>query len=235
VEVDEPARRRVEHGRAGPQHRAVEDHRDVRPALVSLDEVDDLMAPGLLLAVAEDANIDGQLARAREQRRGLQEGVELPLVVGRAAGVEPAVPQGRLERRRLPLLFRPRRLDVEVPVDEHRRSATRRSLGRPKLADDERERLRLDQLRVAACGADEVAHPLPGAPHVILVSRIGADRRNPEERRELFQPGWFDLSHAARVYSPKVARLSAKRATRPEASGSPRARAASSGSGSRSA
>ena len=106
VEVGDAARRDLEHRNAGLEQVPVEDHAGVSPTLVRLQEVDDRVASGLLLAVAGEPDVHGQRALRRQQRRRLQQEVELALVVGDASGVEPAVAHGRLERRRLPGLER---------------------------------------------------------------------------------------------------------------------------------
>ena len=62
VEIDHPARRYMENRRARPEHRGVEDHRRIGSTLVRSDELDDLVAAGLLLPVAHEADVDGQLA-----------------------------------------------------------------------------------------------------------------------------------------------------------------------------
>ena len=169
MEVADSARRDVERRLPAPRHVGVEDHGGVGPALVLADPVDDRVAADLLLAVARDADVDRQRALGGEQRRRLQQQVELALVVGDAACVEPLVPDRRLERRALPQLERRRRLDVEVAVDEH----CRRGVGvgrRAQLADRERPLAVVDELALAAGAAHEIAQPRrprgrrPGAP-----------------------------------------------------------------------
>jgi hypothetical protein len=108
----------VEHRFAAPEHGGVEDDCRIRSALVGGDVVDDLVAARLLFAVADKPDVHGELAGLREVGRGLEERVQLSLVVGRAAAVEPAVANRRLERRRLPLVERRGGLHVEVAVDE---------------------------------------------------------------------------------------------------------------------
>ena len=173
--------------------------------------------------------LTGQRALRSEQRRALQQRPELALVVGDAARVNPLVADRRLERLALPQLERRRRLHVEVAVDEDRRrvAVARR---RGNLADDERLRVRLLQLRLAAGATDEVANPLPRPPHVAGVLRIRADARNPQQLRKLVEPG---LVHDA----PSLNGSRRGRRVRPRraASARPRARGASSASDSRSA
>ena len=47
----------------------------------------------------------------------------------------------------------------------------------------------VDQLALAAGGADELADPFPGATHVVRVRRIGTDRWDAQELGELVEPG----------------------------------------------
>ena len=136
VEVDEPARREHERGQAAPDHVGVEDHRRVGAALVGREEVDDRVAADLLLAVAAEPDVDRQLARPCELAGGREQQVELALVVDRAAAVEVAVAELRLERIALPELERRRRLHVEVAVAEDGRR--RPASGGGDLADRER-------------------------------------------------------------------------------------------------
>ena len=84
-------------------------------------------AADLLLALHQEAHVHRQLARARELAGHVQQRQEVALVVGGAARVEAAVALGRLERRAVPGVERPRR-----PA---RRSGRRRApSGRPARA-----------------------------------------------------------------------------------------------------
>jgi hypothetical protein len=87
VEVDKAARGDMEHRYAAPAHGAVEDDRSVRSPLVARDEVDDLVAARLLLPVTDDPDVHGQLAGGAKQLRGLQQRIQLALVVRRSAPV----------------------------------------------------------------------------------------------------------------------------------------------------
>ena len=187
VEVRHAARREIEGGDIAPDHPAVEDDRRVRAALVRLEELDDRVAAGLLFAVAAEAHVDRQLAGLRELARGGEQHVQLALVVDGAAAVEVAVADLGLERRRVPQLERVGRLHVEVAVAEDGRRAVgvRR---RADLADRERLPVPVDDLALAARGADEVAHPLARANDVGLVRGVGADRRDAEKLRQLVEP-----------------------------------------------
>ena len=161
VEVAEPARGHVEGGHAAGDHVAVEDHGRVGAALVGGEEVDDRVAAGLLLAVAGEAEVDRERALGGELLRRLQQQVELALVVGDAAPVEPLVADRRLERLALPELERVGRLHVEVPVAEDGRRLVGPGRG-ADLADRERLPLPVDDLGCAAGGADVLAQPFPG-------------------------------------------------------------------------
>ena len=95
----EAARRDVERRHPATDHAAVEDHGGVGPPLVGLEELDDRVAARLLLAVAGEANVDGQLARLCQLARRREQHVELALVVGDTAGIDVLAADFRLERR----------------------------------------------------------------------------------------------------------------------------------------
>ena len=117
MEVTDTAHGDVEPRHVALDHAAVEHDRRIGAALVGGDPVDDRVAPDLLLAVAGDAQVDRELAGGGEQLGGLEQHVELALVVGDAARVEPVVALDELERIRVPELERVGRLHVEVPVE----------------------------------------------------------------------------------------------------------------------
>ena len=169
----------------------VEDHGRVGAALVLRDPVDDRVAADLLLAVARDPHVDGERALGGERRRRLQLEVELPLVVGDPARVEPLVADRRLERRALPEVERIGRLDVEVPVDQDGRRGVGVLRG-ANLADRERPPVEVDEIALAARAPDEVAEPLAGGAHVGRVRRVGADARNAQPLRDFLEPGRVD-------------------------------------------
>ena len=168
----------MENRRARPEHRGVEDHRRIGSALVRSDELDDLVAAGLLLPVAHEADVHGQRGGSQLLRR-LEQRPELALVVGHSARMEPAVPHLGLERIGLPLVGRPGRLHVEMPVAEDGRRVA--AAGGTNLADDERKRLGLDKLRLAAHSPHRFGDPLGSAPDVVLPFGVGADRRDAEQ------------------------------------------------------
>ena len=194
MEVGDSARRDEERGSTRPEHVPVEDHARISPALVRLEEIDDRVPARLLLAVAREPHVHGQGAVCCEQRGRLQEDVQLALVVGDPACVEPAVAHGRLERGRLPEVERRGRLDVEVPVRDYRRR-TVGALGRAELADDERMLLGRHQLGLPAGGADEVPHPFGGEHDVVAMLGIGTHARDAEELGELLHPLCGRLRH----------------------------------------
>src|SRR5438105_14973050 len=193
LHADEPAGRDAEGGQAGAKEARVEDDAGVRGPVLLPEEVDDRVAPDLLLAVAGDADVDRQCALRCEVGGGSQEQVQLTLVVRDPAGVGPPVADGELERVALPELERRRRLHVEVAVREHGRRV-RRAARRAQLAERQVPVADRRQLAGSTGGADEVAYPLAGAANVVLVRRVGADARDAEELRELVAPG---LVHAA--------------------------------------
>jgi hypothetical protein len=153
------------------------------------------VAAGLLLAVAGETDVDRQLACGRELRRRLGEHVELALVVDDAACVQPLAALLQGERIRLPELERVGRLDVDVPVDEHRRS---RAVRGDEVAEDQRLCVGRDDLGRAAGNADEAGQPFRRPRHVGLALGIGADARDRQQLGELVEPG---LGHGARVYA----------------------------------
>ena len=98
VEVAEAPHGDVEGRDVALDHAAVEDDRRVGAASVGLEPLHDRVAPHLLLAVARDAQVDGELARGPEELRRLQEHVQLALVVDDAAAEEPTVTLDERER-----------------------------------------------------------------------------------------------------------------------------------------
>ncbi len=198
VEGDEPARREAEHRHVDAEHSAVEDDARVRAPLVLLDPVDDRRSADLLLAVAREAEVDRQRVLLDEPLRGLEQDVDLPLVVGDAARVCPVVADRQLEGVRLPQVERRRGLHVEMAVDED----GGRVVGIHRRADlTERELLLAvrDELGgSAALRTDEVADPLARPLHVLAVRGVRAHARDRDELSELAAPG---LVHEAGSYA----------------------------------
>ena len=123
----------------------------------------------LLFPFDQEVEVHGGLA-ARFDRS--EETENLALVVGRAAGEEVAVPDGRLERRRGPLVEGIRRLHVVVTVEEQRRRA--RNL-RPD-APDHGMNVAAQQLHVPGSETAQFGgHPLSGAAAIGVVRGKGGD------------------------------------------------------------
>ena len=157
-----------------------------------LDEVVEIRGADFLLAFEDDLDVHRQAAvllQVRLDRLEVHE--DLPLVVGRAARVNLAVADGRLERRRLPEVERIDRLHVVVAVEEDRRRARR---AKPVAVHD-REARRLDQPDILQADAPHLLRrPLGATLHVVLVLRQRADAGN---REVLFQ--FLDIPVAMRV------------------------------------
>lgn len=111
---------------------------------MGLDEGEEVRGRDLLLTLREEDDVHGEGTPPREgELERLDVEVELRLVVRRAAGMDAAVTDLRLEGRGAPLLERFRRLDVEVPVDEEGRGL---GAGAPPLPDRYRMAGRLEEL-----------------------------------------------------------------------------------------
>ena len=78
----------------------------------------DRLADVLLVALEDDAEVDGQVADPQPRLGGAEVHVQLALVVAGAARVHDVVLVPRLERRPDPLVERIGRLDVVVAVDQ---------------------------------------------------------------------------------------------------------------------
>jgi hypothetical protein len=88
---------------------------------VLLDDRAEMWAGDLLFAFDDPADRQRQRVAGLAHRADRREpDADLGLVVGRAARVEPLVPQRRLERRGIPELDRIDGLDVVVVVEEQR-------------------------------------------------------------------------------------------------------------------
>ena len=181
------ARSDVEDGRVGVEHPRVEDHARSGVAGVLVEEVDDRRAADLLLGVAAKADVDGQAPFARKVERCAQERPELTLVVGDAAGVEPAVADLGRERVALPQLERRRRLNVEVPVTDDRRRLGG-VLARGDERVDEGSFALLHDRRLPAAAPDELGDPVGRGTNIRRPVRVGADARDPQELGQLGQP-----------------------------------------------
>ena len=151
------------------------------------------MAARLLLAVAADPQVDGELAAGAQILSRFEEHEELALVVGDAASVEAFIAERRFEGFGLPELERRGRLDVEVAVADDRRGLAVGGRG-AELAERERMAIPVAELRFPPSPADEVADPLARLADVALVRRVCADARDADELGQLVEPG---LLHGA--------------------------------------
>ena len=140
------------------------------------------------------------LRASGEVRRRLGQHVQLSLVVGDAAAVDPLAALLEREGIGLPELERIGRLDVHVPVDKYRRDLTRGLTPGPvrsgQVAEDQRVRLGLDDLGRAAGRAHERGQPLRRVVDVPGAGGVGADAGDAQQLGELVEPG---LSHGAAV------------------------------------
>ena len=199
-----------------PDHRAVEDQRRVRVALIGIHPFDDGVAADLLLSVEGEADVDRKLAGGCELPHGLDEQEHVSLVIGDPARVETAVAMGELERRGLPEIERVFRLNVEVRVAEHRRRRLGTLRG-PHLADDEGSRAPWNELGRTPGGADLVRDPLGSRHDVRRMRRIGAHGRNGDELGELLAERVGRRGHgressqaSSTGYAPRASRQSAR-------------------------
>ena len=161
----------------------------------------------LLLALDEEHDVDRQVVAVRPERSEV--GDDPGLVVGGAAAVEPAVPLGRLERRRVPVDRVVLGLYVVVRVEQHRRRALR-----PRLARDHRRRAAVgadDVDGLAPLRAEQVGHRVRRPPHLAGAGRVGAHRLDPDQVLEVRAEGGHQVAqrraevvgHAADPRSPQ--------------------------------
>ena len=138
LEVGQPLQAVGDRRHAGGELAGVGDDRVVAgQPLVVLGDVRLEVGPAdLLLALDQELDVHRQRAgRLEPGLGGLQVGEHLPLVVGGPPGVEVAVADGRLERRREPGLQRLGGLDVVVAVDQDRRLARGAAATRRRRSD----------------------------------------------------------------------------------------------------
>ncbi len=141
-----------------------------------------LRAADFLFALDEELHLQRQLlARLDPGFDAFDVSEHLAFVVGGAAGVDVAVANRRLERRRRPLAERIGRLDVVVSVDERDRFAGHRR----RLGQDQRMAGRLHEFGRQSQLLEPRDHPLGRAAHVAGVARIGADALDTEQVREV--------------------------------------------------
>ena len=179
--VHEAAQAVTDRRHAAGEHRRVGDHDDVgfERVLVRDDEVVEVRAADLFLALENDPDVHRQPAVLLQVRLdGLEVHEDLALVVGRAARVDLAVADGRLERRRLPQVERIDRLHVVVAVEQDRRRALRAE----PVAVHDRIARRLDEPDVLhADAAHLVRAPLGATLDVGRVLGQRADARDGEQ------------------------------------------------------
>ncbi len=184
-----PARRDVRHVR--------NDHGIGANALrLALDQIEQNFGAVLLLTLDQEPEVDRGVGGIDR----LQQAEDLPLVVGRAAGVELAVALCRLERWSRPLGERVRRLHVVVSVDQQRRRTGNVGTFGPN-----------DRMCVAAKKRDVVtaetpqlgADPLCGGTAILVVCGQCRDGRNPQKLVQLAQQSF--LIHGGRNVDTPVA------------------------------
>jgi hypothetical protein len=187
VKVDKATGGDIEGRQAAGDHAAIEDDGRLRRTVIGGKKVEDRVPASLLLAVADEAHVDGELARGGQLASRGEQQIQLPLVVGNAAGVHMLTADLRLERRRLPQVERVRRLNIEVPVAENGRGAVCVA-GGAQLADGERLPMPVDQLGRSSRRAQEIAHPLTGHAHVAGMRGIRAHRGDAQQLGQLVEP-----------------------------------------------
>ncbi len=189
MEVGSAARAKVERGKPIVEHGGVEDDTGIGAALVLPDPRSGTLAPDLFLGVAEHTDVNRQCAFERKAARCFEQEPELPLVVGHAAAVQPAVANGRLERRALPEFKRCRRLDVDMPVAEDSRGAL------SEARDDANSPTTSDPVTPSTIFAsppapsDKGDDPIERALHISCMERIGAHARDSEQLEQRTDPG----------------------------------------------
>ena len=144
-----------------------------------VEERREVAASHLLLALDHELEIDGDIGPGRQARlERLDVHVDLPLVVDRAAGVQAAIADLRVERRARPQLVGFRGLHVVVPVHEHGRGLG----GVDPFADDDGMPPGLDDLGLLHPRREEVLRdPVRARADVARVSGIRADAGNAEK------------------------------------------------------
>ena len=180
--VHDPAQAERDGRQVALEEARVADDRDVgrEPLAVRLEPRVEVDRARLLLALEDVPDVDRHRAAGREERRGGHHvGVDLALVVGRAAGEHPVADDDRLERRRRPQLERVDRLDVVVAVDDDRRGVR----GVEPVGVDDRMAAGLGDLDVLQAGRGQrVGQPVGGGTAVVGVGRERRDARDAQER-----------------------------------------------------
>ena len=187
LRVAESPERRVHGGQAGGEERAVADQDGVGagPLGLGAEQIEDHPAATLLLALEDEAHVERRAAIViQDGLVRLQEAEDLPLVVGRPAGVQSAVAHRRGEGRGFPLLQGIGGLDVVVTIDQERGPAR---YGRA-LGPDHRMAVALDQVHHRAAQAGQLGtEPLGGTAGVLGVVGERAHARDREKVGELLE------------------------------------------------
>ncbi len=193
VDADQAAQAGGEGGDADVPVAAVGDHDDVGAELLEmlLQQRREAVGADLLLALDEHHDVDRQVVAVDAE--GAEVGGDAGLVVGGAAGVEPAVALGRLERRGVPVGVVVLRLHVVVGVEQDRRRAV---AGRLLVRDDGRAAaVGAGDLDVEPLGGEQVAHGLGAALHLPRTLGVGADRLDPDQRLEVTSYAGKHVAH----------------------------------------
>ncbi len=163
-------------------------HDHVRDELVPVlgEQVAELGRADLFLAFDEHGDADRRGAVEGSQRGQVHR--DAGLVVGRPAGVQPPVALARLERGRRPGAGVAGWLDVVVGIQQHRRHA----VGRGVVADHRRLAALdiVDDLDVGAtCLPQQRGGEIGALPDLGSCVRVGAHRRDPDQRLEIVADG----------------------------------------------
>ena len=184
--VEDAAQGVAQRGLVGGEHGGVahQDHVGVQLLPAFAQEDGQALAPGLLLALDHDLEVDGELAvDLHVGLDRLEVHVDLSLVVHGAARVELAVAHNGLEGLRGPQLERLGRLNVVVPVEQRGRLAG----GAQPLSVDDGVARGLHHLHARHSELSQLGREVLGAAqHVGLVLGLGADARDAERGLQVF-------------------------------------------------
>ncbi len=182
LRVAETAQRRIHRGPAGGDIRHVRDDHGIgaNALRLALQEIEQHLRAVLLFPLDQEPEIDPRVLGID----GLQQTEDLPLVVGRAAGVELAVALCRLKWRSRPLGERIGRLHVVVPVDQE----CGRTGNVGTFAPDDRMRLTPEKRDVVTPETPQLGgDPLRGGTAILVVCWQSRNGRNPEKLAQLAQ------------------------------------------------
>ena len=140
-----------------------------------------------------------ELSGAEQEFKGFQVHEQLAFVIIGSAGIDRLLPRcgifcdHRFERIGAPFLQRLRRLHIIMAIDQYRLPGRIEDF----LAEDHRiARCRIDPGLVRTGLQQEVPQPFGTPDHVRFVLRLGADGRNPQQRKKLVKeplPVRFDV------------------------------------------